>query len=103
MEEPGSVFTVKASPLLATPPVLHLDEGLLYFDRYWLEEQQVATDVLALTAVRPTGELADISRLFPPGFEEQRQAAEVALSRGLTVLTGCAGTGPGGAVRLYQD
>ena len=82
-----------ASPLLGTPPVLHLDEGLLYFDRYWLEERQVATDVLALTAVRPTGELTDITRLFPPGFEEQRQAAEVALSRGLTVLTGGPGTG----------
>jgi exodeoxyribonuclease V alpha subunit len=84
---------VKASPLLGTPPVLHLDEGLLYFDRYWLEERQVAADVLALTAVRPAGELTYITRLFPPGFEEQRQAAEVALSRGLTVLTGGPGTG----------
>lgn len=84
---------VKGSPLLGTPPVLHLDEGLLYFDRYWLEERQVAADVLALTAVRPTGELTDTTRLFPSGFEEQRQAAEVALSRGLTVLTGGPGTG----------
>ena len=84
---------VAASPLLGTPPVLHLDEGLLYFDRYWLEERQVATDVLALTAARPIGEIPVSARLFPPGFEEQRQAAEVALSRGLTVLTGGPGTG----------
>ena len=84
---------VAASPLLGAPPVLHLDEGLLYFDRYWLEERQVATDVLALTAARPIGEIPVSARLFPPGFEEQRQAAEVALSRGLTVLTGGPGTG----------
>jgi len=31
--------------------------------------------------------------LFPKGFEEQRSAAEVALSQGLTVLTGGPGTG----------
>ncbi len=35
----------------------------------------------------------DIDRLFPTGFEEQRAAAEVALSQGLTVLTGGPGTG----------
>ncbi len=84
---------VTASPLLGTPPVLHLDDGLLYFDRYWLEERQVAQDVLALAAAPRAGELPDIARLFPEGFEEQRSAAEVALSRGLTVLTGGPGTG----------
>ena len=35
----------------------------------------------------------DIDRLFPAGFEEQRAAAKVALSQGLTVLTGGPGTG----------
>jgi exodeoxyribonuclease V alpha subunit len=34
-----------------------------------------------------------MDRLFPKGFEEQRAAAEVALSQGLTVLTGGPGTG----------
>ncbi len=34
-----------------------------------------------------------MARLFPPGFEEQRKAAETALSQGLTVLTGGPGTG----------
>ena len=84
---------VGASPLLGTPPVLHLDEGLLYFDRYWLEECQVARDVRALAAAPRAGELPDIARLFPAGFEEQCQGAGVALSRGLTVLTGGPGTG----------
>ena len=32
---------VRASPLLADPPILRLNGDLLYLDRYWLEEQQV--------------------------------------------------------------
>ena len=32
-------------------------------------------------------------RLFPPGYEEQRTAAEIALSQAVTVLTGGPGTG----------
>ena len=39
---------VAASPLAQTPPVLRLFGDLLYLDRYWLEEQQVCTDVLTL-------------------------------------------------------
>ncbi|MCB0947102.1 MAG: exodeoxyribonuclease V subunit alpha, partial [Mycobacterium sp.] len=55
---------VSTSPLLGAPPVLHLDEGLLYFDRYWLEECQVARDVRALAAAPRAGGLPDIARLF---------------------------------------
>ena len=84
---------VTASPLLGSPPVLHLDGDLLYLDRYWLEERQVAQDVLGLVAVRPLGAVPAIDRLFPAGYEEQRRAAEIALSQGLTVLTGGPGTG----------
>ncbi|MGV0741076.1 exodeoxyribonuclease V subunit alpha [Mycolicibacterium sp. XJ870] len=84
---------VAASPLLDTPPVLRLFGDLLYLDRYWLEEQQVCDDVLALVAARPGGAEPEVSRLFPEGFEEQRAAANVALSQGLTVLTGGPGTG----------
>lgn len=85
--------TVQASPLAGSPPVLHLDGDLLYLDRYWLEEQQVCDDVLAMIAARPPQVSPEVDRLFPGGFEEQRAAAEVALSQGLTVLTGGPGTG----------
>ena len=84
---------IRASPLAAQPPVLHIDGDLLYLDRYWLEEQQVCRDVLTMVDAKPKQKSPDIDRLFPKGFEEQRAAAEVALSQGLTVLTGGPGTG----------
>ena len=84
---------VGASPLTGTPPVLRIEGDLLYLDRYWLEEQQVCDDVLAMVEARPRQASPDIDRLFPKGFEEQRAGAEVALSQGLTVLTGGPGTG----------
>ena len=84
---------VSASVLAADPPVLHLDAGLLYLDRYWIEECRVAQDVLALAGARRSGAIPDVARLFPDGYAEQRGAAELALSRALTVLTGGPGTG----------
>jgi len=84
---------VQASPLLGEPPILRLNGDLLYLDRYWLEEQQVCDDVLAMMATKPTATVPNTARLFPTGYEEQRAAAEVALSQGLTVLTGGPGTG----------
>ncbi|MDT5132233.1 MAG: exodeoxyribonuclease alpha subunit [Mycobacterium sp.] len=85
---------VRASPLLSEPPVLHLyDDRLLYLDRYWREEKQVCDDLLALQASKPTVNLPASERLFPAGFEEQRQAAEIALAQSVTVLTGGPGTG----------
>ncbi len=36
---------------------------------------------------------ARLERLFPAGFEEQREAAEIALAQAVTVLTGGPGTG----------
>jgi exodeoxyribonuclease V alpha subunit len=84
---------VAASPLAATPPVLRLFGDLLYLDRYWLEEQQVCADVLALVGSRPPGQAPDVLRLFGDDYAEQRAAANVALSQGLTVLTGGPGTG----------
>ncbi|MDA4088106.1 RecBCD enzyme subunit RecD [Mycolicibacterium hassiacum DSM 44199] len=84
---------VAASPLASSPPVLRLDEGLLYLDRYWLEERQVCDDVLALVNTTPRHRSPQIDRLFPEGYEEQRAAAKVALRQGLTVLTGGPGTG----------
>jgi len=108
---------VRASTLLGEPPVLHLyQDRLLYLDRYWREEKQVCDDLLALLAPRPAVNVpappqagggtppqaggaptlrgrASIERLFPHGFEEQREAAEIALSQAVTVLTGGPGTG----------
>lgn len=86
---------VRSSTLVRDPPpVLHLyDDRLLYLDRYWREEKQVCDDLLALLAAPPPDGLPDLSRLFPVGFEEQRAAAEIALSQAVTVLTGGPGTG----------
>jgi len=84
---------VAESLLIGDTPVLHLDDGLLYLDRYWVEECRVSEDVLTLAAATRSGATPDIHRLFPDGFGEQRAAAEVALSRALTVLTGGPGTG----------
>ncbi|BBY07137.1 exodeoxyribonuclease V subunit alpha [Mycobacterium noviomagense] len=85
---------VRASKLLSDPPVLHLyDDRLLYLDQYWREEEQVCDDLLALLESKQTVEVPAFERLFPPGYEEQRQAAEIALSQSVTVLTGGPGTG----------
>ncbi|GBE66756.1 RecBCD enzyme subunit RecD [Mycobacterium sp. MFM001] len=86
--------TVRGSALLGEPPVLHLyDDRLLYLDRYWREEKQVCDDLLGLLSAQPTNKFPDLARLFPSGFEEQREAAEIALSQSVTVLTGGPGTG----------
>jgi exodeoxyribonuclease V alpha subunit len=84
---------VRAGPLLGSPPVLRLFGDLLYLDRYWLEEEQVCADLLALSVPRASGELPGYERLFPAGYDEQRAAAELALSQAVTVLTGGPGTG----------
>jgi exodeoxyribonuclease V alpha subunit len=84
---------IEASTLAGTPPAVRLEGDLLYLDRYWLEEQQVADDVHTMIAVKPEKVSPDIDRLFPAGFQEQRSAAKIALSQGLTVLTGGPGTG----------
>src|ERR1700757_4307940 len=84
---------VRASPLLGTPPVLRLFGDLLYLDRYWLEEEQVCSDLLALSVAGAVGDVPALERLFPAGYEEQRAAAEIALSQAVTVVTGGPGTG----------
>jgi exodeoxyribonuclease V alpha subunit len=85
---------VRASTLLTDPAVLHLYDGrLLYLDRYWLEEKQVCDDLLTLLASKPPVTVPIPQRLFPSGYQEQREAAEVALSQAVTVLTGGPGTG----------
>ncbi|MFV0496370.1 exodeoxyribonuclease V subunit alpha [Mycobacterium sp.] len=89
----GWLAAVLASPLAGSPPVLRIYHDNLYLDRYWREEQQVTDDLSHLLATRTSGRAPGIGRLFPPGFDEQRVAAQVALGQGLTVLTGGPGTG----------
>ncbi|OBK45656.1 exodeoxyribonuclease V subunit alpha [Mycobacterium sp. 1081908.1] len=85
---------VRASPLLGSPPALRLLGDLLYLDRYWLEEEQVCADLLALSVSGAVGDVPAVARLFPrPEYDEQRAAAEIALSQAVTVLTGGPGTG----------
>jgi exodeoxyribonuclease V alpha subunit len=90
---------IRRSPLAGTPPVLRLyRDHLLYFDRYWIEEQQVCTDLLARQAVDLPVDSAilagGLDRVFHrPGSGEQRTAAEIALTQSTTVLTGGPGTG----------
>ncbi|AFM15675.1 DNA helicase/exodeoxyribonuclease V, alpha subunit [Mycolicibacterium chubuense NBB4] len=95
--EPAAwVQAVRASPL-ADGHVLRVfsESGtdLVYLDRYWREEQQVRDDVLTLLTSALPAATPSLERLFPAGREEQRRAAEVALSQSLTVLTGGPGTG----------
>ncbi|MDT5365341.1 MAG: exodeoxyribonuclease alpha subunit [Mycobacterium sp.] len=92
-EADGWLAAVAASPLLGPPHVLHTHDGLLYLDRYWREEEQVAHDLLAMASAAGEASAAEVDRLFPAGYEEQREAAEIALSQRLTVLTGGPGTG----------
>ena len=64
----GWLAAVQASPLVTKPPVLRLFGDLLYLDRYWLEEQQVCDDVLALLSSPLPGEVPSLERLFPDGL-----------------------------------
>ncbi|GAB7066199.1 exodeoxyribonuclease V subunit alpha [Mycobacterium hodleri] len=89
----GWLAAVWASPLLEAPHVLRRQEHLLYLDRYWREEVQVADDLRAMVSRGAGASTADVERLFPAGYEEQREAAEIALSQRVTVLTGGPGTG----------
>ena len=89
--------TVRRSALTSRG-VLRLEGSLLYLDRHWREEKQVCDDLLARLAVRapeieetPLGEA--LERMFPPGWEEQRDATERATRQWTTVLTGGPGTG----------
>lgn len=88
-----------AGPAGAATP-LRFDGGLLYLDRYWRQERQVAQELDARSsiALRPGTELevlaAGIDRLI--GGEDssrQRIAAAMAAGRRLSVIAGGPGTG----------
>jgi exodeoxyribonuclease V alpha subunit len=77
---------------------LRLLGTVLYVDRYWREERQVAADIVALGEAAPEGVRDDVladglARLFGEADERQRQASACAVLRGLTVVAGGPGTG----------
>ena len=77
---------------------LVVEHGLVYLQRYHHQEVQVVQDLLA-RAQRPptpvdTEQLgAGLTRVFPQGWEEQREAARVLATARTSVLTGGPGTG----------
>ncbi len=105
--EPGSwVAAVASSGLVsdAGDRPLRLDGTRLYLDRYWREEQQVATDLRARAAqvvasVREETLATGLGRLFAPAVDVevddqlQRTAAATAVRRHLAVVAGGPGTG----------
>jgi exodeoxyribonuclease V alpha subunit len=96
--DPGAWMTaVRESPLTGDGAPLVLEDSLLYLDRYWRDERQVAEDLGALLAAAPPAvdeaTLADgLGRLFAePG--RQRDAAEAGVRHRLAILAGGPGTG----------
>jgi exodeoxyribonuclease V alpha subunit len=75
---------VAASPLVADRGPLHLEGTLLYLDRYWREERQVAADLLARVSTEDP---------VPSVVDKQQLAVATAASRLLTVIAGGPGTG----------
>ena len=94
---------LRESPLCGPGLPMRVDRGLLYLDRYWQEETQVCSDLLAREAQSPptvdlTRARAAAARLIPAGedpdaTEVQRSATVNAALRWTTVLAGGPGTG----------
>ena len=76
---------------------LRLEGTRVYLDRYWREERQIATDLRGFAGDAPA--VADdvlaegLARLFGPGDDAQRRAADAAVRRRLAVVAGGPGTG----------
>ena len=75
------IARLQAGPLVGAGRPLHLEGTMLYLDRYFSEERQVATDLLALADPPADGVDIDLlasglERLFPIGHDSlQRLAA----------------------------
>jgi len=98
------VAALRASPLVGTPDSdpsrpLRLVDGDLYLDRYWRQEQIIATAadqaVVRTPPALDTDRLREAShRLFPSAeVDRQRLAAVVAAHRWVSILAGGPGTG----------
>lgn len=98
-EPDGWLQAVTRSPLLtgdAAP--LHLEDGVLWLDRYWRQEVAVAGDLLRRAADRPAVDpavlRAVLERLWPGADpDDQRLATAVCVLSRLAVLGGGPGTG----------
>jgi len=95
---PGWITAVRASSLTGPGRPLRWDLDLLYLDRYWGQEEQVHTDLLAREAQPPpvvdeTRLAAALDRLFSADAPAQFAAAVMTATRWTTVLGGGPGTG----------
>jgi len=99
---PAPVGDAEATAASSHP--LRLIGSSLYLDRYWREERQVASDLLAFADHQPDGVLLDVlaaglERLFAGEADaRQAQAVQSAVRRGLTIVAGGPGTGKTTAV-----
>ena len=87
---------VSRSPLLGGP--LRVEHGLLYLDRYWRQEVQVAADLLRRAAVPVLLDRvvlgAALARIWPGSEpDDQRTAAATCALSTVSVLAGGPGTG----------
>ena len=104
-EEGEWISRVREGRLSGPERPLHLEGSMLYLDRYWSEEQQVAADLLALSDPPAGGVDIDLlasglDRLFPggDGADLQRLAVAAAVLRRFAVIAGGPGTGKTTAV-----
>ncbi len=97
--DPDAWIEQVAASRIVGEEILRLEGSRLYLDRYWREERAVCDDVLArldhgTPRVDEPALAAGLDRLFVgPHDAEQRAAAEAAVGRWTTVLTGGPGTG----------
>ena len=89
----------RASALLQQGPAVRMDGDRMWLDRYWRQEQLVATELVTRAADRPfdldlPALAADLADLFPlaEDRDQKRAAAVAALSR-VSVVAGGPGTG----------
>ncbi len=94
---PSDWVRAVAASALVSDGIMVLEGTTIYLDRYHREERQVCADLVARL-----GPVADVdhasvdeaaARLFPAGWEEQRNAALMATRQRTTVITGGPGTG----------
>lgn len=94
--DPATWLETVAGSALAWSGVLRVEHDLLYLDRYYEQEVQVAADLLSRMGEVAVDEQvldAGLERLFGKGAPEQRAASAAAVRRRTTVLTGGPGTG----------